>query len=495
MIPPKECKMRRSRRKSFAKKKLFLVFLFLVIAVVGLVFLWPKDGKKIVGKNTAVNKEIEQYYLAVSHFTDSADNLSLEQIKSRLVNPQNEEIYLGKNEKENIKKLLKINDLSAQVKITEDNQIPALLAEKPNRFALIPFSQVKPSLKTLSIDGHYFWSDPSLYPLKIKVKSSGEAFDPSKIFQLTTIGDVILGRHVAYKMRYYHDYTHPWLKLASLVSQGDLSFADLEVPLSDRTSPPDEGTSFIAPQKSIAGLKLAGIDVVALANNHSTNFGDAAFMDTLALLKKESIAYTGGGKDAQEAYKPLILEKKGLKIAFIDFNSIIGAINASSDSPGVAKLDIKPWAKSDSEEDITRVKQIISEAKEQADIVVAQFHWGVEYEPDPIPSQIKVAHAAIDAGADLIVGTHPHIVQGMELYQDVPVLYSLGNFIFDQEWSIETKQGVVAENFFYNKKLTAIKMTPYQIEDYNQPNFATKVQKNQILSRIFDASLSSDYKN
>lgn len=427
-----------------------------------------------------------KYYAAVTGYTNPVDNLSQSELKKT-------QVYVASQDK------LKVSDFVNTSEVVSD-PIQSVINEKA-RVALVPWDKVDFRVKTLKIDNKYLW-DKSVqnYPLVRKDWASSKTetenqFDPRKVTLLTNVGDVILGRHVAYKMRTFNDYNHPWLLMADLLAKGDITFADLETPLSDRVAPPDEGMSFIAPQKAISGLKLAGIDIVSLANNHSTNYGTDTFTDTLNLLKKESIAYVGGGKDLAEAEKPAIVEKNGLKFGFLDYNSIIGAINATTDSPGVAKFDIKPWASSDNQQDIEKIKSAVVNLKKQVDIVVVELHWGVEYQAAPIQSQINVAHAVVDSGADLIIGTHPHVVCGLEEYKNTPIFYSLGNFIFDQEWSTETKQGTVAQTYFYDKKLVASPLVPYQIEDYNQPHLATVEQATQILGRIFGASLSPEFKN
>ncbi len=492
--------MRRKQRKFIKKNKYALFFsaLLLIILAVTIVKVWPETKKavKVINKSYV----FEQYYAPISHYTDPTNSLSFDDLKAKLSSNASEEIFLGKSEKDNIKKLFGLEAYQAKVVFLNDQELIDKIAEKGNRLAIAPYQLIDSRVKTLQVDGKLLWSkEASTYPLKLKMTTDDKLrvanqFDPKKVSLMTNIGDVILGRYVAHQMRKYGDYTHPWLKMADFINQGDLTFADLEVPLSDQIAPSDEGMSFITPQKSIEGLKLAGIDVVSLANNHSTNYGEEVFGETLALLKKEGISYVGGGVNSAEAYKPLIIEKNGLKWGFVNFNSIIGAIEASADSAGVAEFSIKPWAESDDPKDLERIKTAIIETKKQADIVVAAFHWGVEYQADPIESQIKVAHAAVEAGADLVVGTHPHVVQGIENYQKTPIFYSLGNFIFDQEWSIETKQGIVAETYFYKKKLVDVRLTPYQIEDYNQPRLTNPEESKTILDRIYGASLSNDYK-
>jgi poly-gamma-glutamate synthesis protein (capsule biosynthesis protein) len=497
--------MRRRKKKFLKRNKTAITFLAVFSLAVfllafGLDYYRNSNSSKSEIGNKAKEYEFVQYYVPVVHYTDSIETISIADLKNKFASGGTEELFIGSADSDNIKKLLKLSDFSPKVQVLSDLDIVNKVAEKGNRLAIVPFSQVTFRVKSLKVEGKFLWDKAiTNYPLKTKIKTRSEreaknTFNPAKVTLLTNIGDVILGRHVAYKMRAYNDYNHPWLKMADLVKKGDIAFADLETPLSDRIAPPDEGMAFIAPQKAVSGLKLVGVDIVALANNHSTNFGTNVFSETLDLLKKEKINYVGGGINSAEAYKPLIVEKNGLKFAFLDFNSIVGAIEATENTPGVAKFAIKPWSEVDNQSDIQMIKTNIVAAKKQADIIIVEFHWGVEYKADPIQSQIDVAHAAIDSGADIIIGTHPHVVQALESYKNRPVFYSLGNFIFDQEWSIETKQGIVAETYFYNKKLVSVPIYPYQIEDYNQPHLATPEQEKQIFGRIFTASLSADFK-
>jgi poly-gamma-glutamate synthesis protein (capsule biosynthesis protein) len=188
------------------------------------------------------------------------------------------------------------------------------------------------------------------------------------------------------KIHQYGDFKHPFLKVADTLDNADITFANLENPFSDRIKPPYEGMSFLCPTQGIEGLLYAGIDIVGLANNHSTDFGNEVFSDTLDVLSKNNIKYCGGGENQEEASEPAILEIKGKKIAFLNYNSIIGGIEAGENNPGINWIRIKPWAEEDNQQDIDRMKKQVSTAKEQVDLVIVCFHWGVEYTLDPIDS-------------------------------------------------------------------------------------------------------------
>lgn len=408
---------RRRRRRNWRPIGIFVIVLLLIAVSI---YLLP-DKEKASKKTEKNDQELaEVYYLPVSHFTDPKDNVSLGELKELFSTPSDKELFVGESYQNQVKKILGLEKLSANVSFVPDAQIIEKVSEKPNRLSIIPYLLSDSRVKALSVDNIYFWEKPDKYPLKNKETSP--VFDQNKITKLTSGGDAMLSRHVATKIARYGDYKHPWLNVAGLFSESDLAFINLETPLSDRLPAPKEGMSFIAPTKNVEALKYAGIDMVALGNNHITNFGKQSLTDTITLLKENGLSYCGAGNNSDEAYTASILEKNGLKFAFINFNSIVGASPASDTAAGVAKLEIKPWAESDNKGDIERVKTVVEAAAQKADVVIASFHWGIEYKPYPIESQRDVAKAAIDSGADMIIGTHPHVVQGME-YSKAPIFF------------------------------------------------------------------------
>lgn len=305
-------------------------------------------------------------------------------------------------------------------------------------------------------------------------------------FTMNVLGDIIPGRHVAEKMA-RQGILYPFTNIAPYVNEADLIYADLECPLSDRYKPPYSGTDFIAPSKTIEGLLHLGIDVVALANNHSTNFGTQPFLDTLSLLEANQIKYVGGGRNSQEAYAPLFMEVKGTKIAFLDYNSILGSINATDTRPGVAWIDMLPFSQDDPA-DIRMVQEAVRKARGQADLVIVSFHWSEEYKYYPSPSQKNMAHAACDAGATLVIGSHPHCIQSIEFYQGHLIAYSLGNFIFDQMWADYTREGFIAKLKFQGRHLAEITLIPYKIYDYCQPNVFPGNSGQYLVDKLFQIS-------
>lgn len=464
-------------------KKRLLIYIILATTAVACVYFYTKKPTADVAQKNK-RGSFEQYYVPVTNYWSQTSNITTQELKNK------KDMIIEKEEFGNLTNWF--GEASQNTQGGDTKEIQKGLKE--GEIAVVKWSSVTPNLKTLSVDGKYLWNkkDVSAYPLKAKIETNNseiavQKFSPEKLTKLTSTGDIIMGRTVAKKMVQY-GYLSPWAKVADRIADADITFADLEAPFSDRAKPSYEGMSFIVPTAAFVGIEKAGIDIVALANNHSTNYGEA-FSDTLALLAQKGVKYVGGGESLVEAEKAQIIEKNGQKWAFLNYNSIVGAINAAEDSAGVARFRIKPWSDADNEEDIQKIEKAISEAKKQSDVVVVEFHWGVEYTTKQIESQTNVAHRAIDAGADLVIGTHPHAVQGSEIYKGKYITYSLGNFIFDQEWSTGTKQGTVLESYFYGTRQVAANLVPIQIEDYHQPRFVTGTLAQSILDRIKSASV------
>jgi poly-gamma-glutamate synthesis protein (capsule biosynthesis protein) len=188
-----------------------------------------------------------------------------------------------------------------------------------------------------------------------------------------------------------------------------------------------------------------------------------------------------------EAQSPGVVEAGVVSFAFLDFNSIIGSLNATSTTPGVAWIRMKPWSK-DSPEDMELVKQSIQKAKSQGNFVVACFHWSAEYTHKPSDSQRNMGHLACDAGADLVIGSHPHCTQAIEMYNGKLIAYSLGNFIFDQMEHDYSREGVIMKCRFNGTLLTSLELVPYVITDWCQPVAVSGLQAKKIMDELLSVS-------
>jgi poly-gamma-glutamate synthesis protein (capsule biosynthesis protein) len=272
-------------------------------------------------------------------------------------------------------------------------------------------------------------------------------YDPSQIRVITATGDVIPAREVNYQTVIHHDWLYPWRQTADDLKTGDLLFINLEAPLIKNCPINHGGFKFCGDERAIAGLDYAGVNVANLANNHLTNFGPDGTNETQILLAKHGIGMSGLG-----LYE--IRDIRGVKFAFLGFNGVGTHI------------------------DRAEMKREIDLVRPKADVVVVAFHWGKEYELLPVAgpgiapdNPREIGHLAIDDGADLVIGNHPHWVQPVEIYKDHLITYAHGNFIFDQMWSQETREGVVGRYTFYGTRLVRVDYRPVLIENYAQPHW------------------------
>ncbi|OHD17196.1 MAG: hypothetical protein A2087_11905 [Spirochaetes bacterium GWD1_61_31] len=239
------------------------------------------------------------------------------------------------------------------------------------------------------------------------------------------VGDIMLARSIGQQIRRL-GVMQPFAAIQPLVQAADLSLANLECPVSDLGAPafsfkPAEIT-FRAEPRTLEGLKAAGFDAVSLANNHTTDYGREAMVDTIRRLSDHGIATCGAGANAAAARTPAILESQGIRIAVLAYGEHAGAsFEAWGDSAGIAIL--RPAA----------VRADIARAKATGvDYVFVSLHWGAEYIHYPPDRLRSLAHSLVEAGADAVIGHHAHVLQGIEVYRDRPIFYGMGNFIFDQ---------------------------------------------------------------
>lgn len=385
--------------------------------------------------------------------------------------------------------------------------LAAALDEFPGGIALVPLEQVDPRLRALRVDGR----DPLLEdeaplqegrPLSPLDRALSLAISPQvppdllgrfeavareqrvvpapPAIELIFVGDVIPGRTVERKiLAYGGDYTLPFAHTAAALRQGDLTVGSLDSALSDRISPPTDPYTyyFVASGRFCEGLLQAGFDAMTLATNHSMNFGAEGLSDTIALLEGSGIVPFGGGMNLEQARRPALFELKGVTFALLGYDDITYEYYGAGESwAGTAPADAE-WVAAD-----------IAAARARADVVIPYFHWGWEYTREPSPRQQQLAHLAVEAGADVVMGSHPHWVQTMERYQGAAVLYSLGNFVFDQMWSLETRQGAIAHLIFRGNRLVNVRLQAVLIEDYFQPRLLPASQAEEIYRAVQWAS-------
>ncbi|MDP3837181.1 MAG: CapA family protein [bacterium] len=284
------------------------------------------------------------------------------------------------------------------------------------------------------------------------------ASDEKKELVIMFGGDVMLSRTVNAKMSTYGDYTWPFKEIASTTSAADITIINLESPfLKDANYQVPTGSfSFKANPQAIEGMKLAGIDIVSLANNHTLNAGSKGLSDTILILEEAGMLSAGAGMNEQEARRPAIFEHDGWKVAYLAYAYPNDNSVATANRPGIATLDIE------------NLKEDIALVRGEVDLVIVSMHAGIEYVAEPGEQQKTFARTAIDAGADAVVGHHPHWPQTWEIYKEKIILYSLGNFVFDQMWSLGTSRGLLAELTFKSDLSGSAKLIPIEIVDYGQ---------------------------
>jgi poly-gamma-glutamate capsule biosynthesis protein CapA/YwtB (metallophosphatase superfamily) len=309
---------------------------------------------------------------------------------------------------------------------------------------------------------------------------------PEPVTRLLFTGDLIPARCTLAKIRNLGgDFTLPFQPLHGLLSSADVTIGTLDATASDAGTPFGCTATFslAAPAAAVDGFKYAGYDILANAANHikdcgTSACGDRAMFETDANLRKAGIKPVGTGKDLAEARAPAVVVRNGIAFAFLAYDDIAPYYHATADSAGAAPLDPDTIA-----EDVANARKV-------ANVVIVVPHWGIEYTTAPSDRQRAFARAAAAAGADMVVGNHPHWPQAHERIGGTFVAYALGNFVFDQDWSLETQQGALLDATFTGTRLTATRYIPIHIYDQYQPRLAPPDEAKQILDRIEAASTS-----
>lgn len=297
----------------------------------------------------------------------------------------------------------------------------------------------------------------------------------SQSVKLIAVGDIMLSRNVGSAIVSHHDVNYPFKNITSFLKTGDFVFANLETPITAGAPVLTGSMTFRSDPGVEKGLKNAGVTIVSLANNHTMNKGVNGMRDTLSYLDKAGIKHAGGGMNITEALTPAIVTVKGVRFAFLAFNDsdvVPASYGATASHAGTALMDAAVMAKA------------VKAAKKKADVVIVSMHSGTEYKPTPNSRQTSFAHAAIDAGATIVIGHHPHVVQTVEKYKGKWIIYSLGNFVFDQMWSNDTRRGMTATITFKKKAVEHIDYAPVLIENYAQPRLLTGKDGEAVIARL-----------
>jgi poly-gamma-glutamate synthesis protein (capsule biosynthesis protein) len=237
----------------------------------------------------------------------------------------------------------------------------------------------------------------------------------------------------------------------------------------------------VGDSRNADALGRAGFDVMSVATNHIKNCGigdcgDRAFFDTLENLLRVGIQPVGAGDNLAQAMQPVVMEVEGIRFGFVSLGQVEPLAFAGEDSPGIAVLNDES------------LREAINAARQVSDVVVAMPHWGPDYSALPNEWQTHFARVAVEAGADLVVGNHAHVVQAIEEIDGVQVFYGLGSFVFDQDWSRETQQGVMVMASFEGERYLGYEFIPVHIDGDGTVHIAEKAEADEILLRIQQAS-------
>ncbi len=270
--------------------------------------------------------------------------------------------------------------------------------------------------------------------------------DPARLRTIIATGDVIPARYTDVIIRSRgDDFSYPLAATSDILSAADITVIDLEAPLIADCPYHDSGFVFCGRPGFAAALARAGVDVATLENNHIGNYGPAGIEETRRHLEEAGLRWANSEALA-------IVEIRGLRFGFLAFNGVGSPIDRDAMARAIA--DLRP----------------------QVDVLAVAVHWGAEYVslPQAAPGiadddPVAVAHLAVESGADIVLGNHPHWVQAVELYRGRLITYAHGNFIFDQMWSYETRVGVIGRYWFYDRALAGVEFIPVIIEDWARP--------------------------
>jgi poly-gamma-glutamate capsule biosynthesis protein CapA/YwtB (metallophosphatase superfamily) len=362
------------------------------------------------------------------------------------------------------------------------DELAAALSADPGAVALVPAEMVDFRVQALTVGD----DDPL-----------DKIFGGQAPVRIGVVGDIVPGRNVHLHMLEYGDFTRPFLRVASRLRSFDITVANLEGNLSETLPQPADphSVSFVSSPAMLEGFALAGIDAVTLANNHTVwndeGWGVQGLLDTIAALDSYGVPHFGAGPTLSAARAPWIVAAGQTRIAFLGIDAVTANYEVEP-SPATGVLDFDAGATNDSAGTnpyfATQVAEDITAAAAVADVVIPYFHLGAEYVAVVPPWAVQAAHAAIDAGAAMVVTNHPHLIQGMEIYAGKPIVYSPGNFILDQMWAAEVRSGYALEVILRDTSIIGLRFHGVEIEDFHQPRPMSSGEQAALMDRFWGAT-------
>lgn len=313
---------------------------------------------------------------------------------------------------------------------------------------------------------------------------------PEPAVTVTVVGDIMLGRGVA-DVAPAGDPAAALRPMAARLARADVTVGNLESTLEDDGFPRQGGDSFAAPPTVLPGLADAGFDVLSLANNHTGDYGRDSLVTTVRRFRGSGVEPVGAGADRAEAWRPVVVERRGVRIGFLAFNAIGETWRAGPESSGAASLHMQPRTGDIVPAELDRLAGRVRDLAGHTDVTIVLPHWGEQYVHEPVPDQRTVGARLLDAGATVVIGGHPHWVQHVQRHQGRFVVHSLGNFIFDMDFAGQTQEqeGFVLDLTFRAGELVGTGPTPYVIGTDYAPRPARGARARAILADVDGLSL------
>jgi poly-gamma-glutamate capsule biosynthesis protein CapA/YwtB (metallophosphatase superfamily) len=301
---------------------------------------------------------------------------------------------------------------------------------------------------------------------------------PLPVITLLFTGVIVPARCVQAAIDERGSTDYIYAEVQEQIQQADLAIGTLNATLSDSTQRTGCVPTYtlVGSSNNADALAAAGFDIMSVATNHIKNGGDQAFLDTLENLRRVGIAPVGAGANLEEALKPLVISVKGIRFGIVSLGMVEPMAFAGPDTPGIAILTNE------------NLQAAISAARQVSDVVIVMPHWGPEDTPNPNSYQLDFAQAAVEAGADLVMGNHTHVVQAVQVIDGITVFYGLGNFVFDQTWDLAHQQGVILRVTFEGKTMVGYEFIPTHVDGDGTVHIADTEEAAQVLDRIQVAS-------
>ena len=292
----------------------------------------------------------------------------------------------------------------------------------------------------------------SVHPVK-SIRLNQNFADVRPFISVAATGDVMLSGGVEYFLK-KRGVDYPFKNVNKILTSADIATCNLEAPFTINGAKFKKKFNFKIDPRYAVSIKNAGFDIVNLANNHILDYGKEGLVSTLAVLDSLRIEHTGAGLNREKAERPAVIKVNNKTVGFLSYSlTYPSEFWAEQKKCGTAYPSFN------------RVKKSIQSLKKECDFVIVQYHWGGELQTNPKSYQKWYAHASIDAGADAVIGHHPHVLQGIEIYKGRLIAYSLGNFVFGS-YSRKVKESVILKIWFDKKGTLLSEVVPISVNNY-----------------------------